>query len=191
MHTTAQTFARTLAIAAVAAMAVPAMAAPKPVAVPACSFGDLSSVTVTACSGFVQGNLLQGDTGNTVSTAVSAELGRLGMAQPGSALYIEKIGDNNGRFSVDFGTLLRGDTVIGIHLGGGSTRFASNIPGGATAFYRFNAGSTGLDTFALGSLMSASSGVAVFQTSPVPEPQTYALMLAGLAAVGFVASRRA
>jgi PEP-CTERM motif len=27
-------------------------------------------------------------------------------------------------------------------------------------------------------------------TAPVPEPQTYALMLAGLAAVGFAASRR-
>jgi hypothetical protein len=156
---------------------------------PACSFGDLSGVTVTACTGYFQGNLLNGGTGDTVSSAIAAQLATLGVANSSSATYIEKIGNNGGLFTVDFATPLAGDSVIGLHLGGGSNKFGPNIPGGGTAFYRFGAGSN-LNAFGLASYMSASSGVAVFQTSAVPEPETYALMLAGLVGVGFVARRR-
>jgi hypothetical protein len=159
---------------------------PAPV-VPACSFGDLSGVTVTACTGYFQDNLLQGGTGDTVSGTIAAQLALLGVVNAASAIYIEKIGANGGLPSVNFAIPLSGDTVIGLHLGGGSDKFGANIPGGATAFYRFNAG-TNLDSFGLA--MSSSSGVAVFQTSAVPEPETYALMLAGLVGVGFVARRR-
>ncbi|WP_257800384.1 PEP-CTERM sorting domain-containing protein [Aquincola sp. J276] len=63
-------------------------------------------------------------------------------------------------------------------------------PGNGTAFYRFDAG-TNLDTFNLS--YSAVSNAVLYSTAlpPVPEPETYALMLAGLAAVGWVARRRA
>ena len=179
---------KALALALLPMLAVPAFAKPAAV-VPACSFGDLSGVTVTACTGFVQGNLLQGNTGSTVSTTIAAQLTALGMANASTATYIEKIGSLDGGFIVDFNAPLVGDTIIGLHLGGGSNRFAANISSGATAFYKFNAG-TNLNTFSLGANLSASSGVAIFQTSPVPEPETYALMLAGLVGVGFMARRR-
>lgn len=177
-------------IATLACAAAPALAAQPVAGAPHCSFGDLTGVTVTACSGFLLGNLLQGSVGSTVTPEVAAALGDLGMAQPASATYIDRIGSNAGSFTVDFGTPLRGDTIVGIRLAAVSSRFGSNLAGGATAFYRFDAGSQGLDTFELNSLMSNSLGVAVFQTSPVPEPAGVALLLAGLAVVGAAARRR-
>ncbi|MCV2367830.1 PEP-CTERM sorting domain-containing protein [Roseateles oligotrophus] len=180
-----------IALLALTGFALPAQAAPAAAPVPACSFSDLTGVTVTACAGFVQGNLLQGGTGAAVSTEIAQQLGLLGLSNASSMSYIEKISSNGGNFPVNFGTLLIGDTVIGLHMGGGSDKFSSNVAGGATAFYRFDAGTQGVNIFTLNSYMSASSGVAVFQTaSPVPEPETYAMLLAGLAAVAFVAKRR-
>ncbi|MDC8773920.1 FxDxF family PEP-CTERM protein [Roseateles albus] len=43
---------------------------------------------------------------------------------------------------------------------------------------------------AIGSLGGSYGGVIEAMTAPVPEPTTYALLLAGLGAVGFVARRR-
>lgn len=43
--------------------------------------------------------------------------------------------------------------------------------------------------FSDGNTTGQYSGALIATTAPVPEPQTYALMLAGLAAVGFAASR--
>jgi hypothetical protein len=39
-------------------------------------------------------------------------------------------------------------------------------------------------------LRAVSSGYAISSSSPVPEPQTYAMMLAGLGLIGFIAYRR-
>lgn len=168
-----------------------------------CSSNDLVGVTVTSCTGFMGGNLLKGGSGDTVSSSVAAALATLGMVEASSASYLEKIASNNGSLLVDFSMPLSGTTFLGLHLGGGSDAFTTKMRGGGTAFYRFEAG-TMLDNFWLGTLLTASSGVAVFgpgpgpQTVPrpdlqrvvsVPEPQTWALLLAALAAMGL--ARRA
>jgi hypothetical protein len=44
--------------------------------------------------------------------------------------------------------------------------------------------------YSTGNLGGAYAGVVSATTAPVPEPETYAMMLAGLCAVGFVATRR-
>lgn len=143
----------------------------KPVASQGCSAGHLLGVTVSACTGFMQGNLLKGGSGDTVSESVAAALASLGMTQASGASYLEKIASNNGSLVVDFSAPLSGTTYLGLHLGGGSNAFTAKMLGGGTAFYRFDAGAL-LDSFLLSANLTASSGVALFTTGPVPVPQT-------------------
>jgi hypothetical protein len=173
-----------IAVLALAGFSLPAVAAPA-----ACSLNDFVGFTATACSGFVGGNLLKGNTGDLVKSDVAAQLGLLGLTNTSTFTYQEKIPNNYAAMTINFGTLLYGDTVIGVHLGG------SSFAGNATAFYRFDAGNAGVDVLQMASHMTPSSGVALYSTSlspqAIPEPSTYALLLAGLAGVGFVARRRA
>jgi len=105
----------------------------------------------------------------------------LGFTWDGSTV-VENLTPLAGNHTVDFATLLHGISYVGIHFGNGT-----GGPGNATAFYKLDAGA-GLDTFTLN--YNASSNAVLYSTTAVPEPETYALMLAGLAGVGFVAGRR-
>lgn len=157
-----------------------------------CSFSDLSGVTVTACSGFWNGNILSSSPANVAE--IQTALTSLGVSNPTGA-WLEKIDNNGGALTVDFSTLLFGPTIVGIHFGGGATPagggskiFAAGT-GGGTAFYLFDAGTTGVDSFGLN--LTASSGVALFQTTtPVPEPEIYAMLALGLGVIGWAARRK-
>lgn len=61
--------------------------------------------------------------------------------------------------------------------------FVSNPSGGSS-------GSPSFDTAQTGSYASGTKSVSDYVAQPVPEPQSYALMLAGLAVVGAIVRRR-
>lgn len=146
-----------------------------------CSVTDIAP-TAQACAGFYNGNLLNGS-----PTDVSAQtnaLALLGFAWDGNFNAVDKVEGLNGSKTVDFATLLQGISYVAFHFGNGQ-----GGPGNTTAFYRLDAGA-GLDTLTLA--YNASSNAVLYspQVTAVPEPQTYALLLAGLGIMGFIATRR-
>jgi hypothetical protein len=143
-----------------------------------CAVSDINPFA-QACAGFFDGNLLN----NANIAQQTTALASLGFSWDGNFAAVEKIPSLLGSHTVNFASLLNGITYIGLHFGGGQ-----GGPGNATAFYRFDAG-TNLDTFTLA--YNASSNAVLYSTMPaIPEPQTCALMLAGLGVMGFVARRR-
>jgi len=69
---------------------------------------------------------------------------------------------------------------------------SDNTPLDGFSFGSLAAGNYALNVlgFATGSQGGLYAGGMIAQTAPVPEPETYALLLAGLGVVGFMASRR-
>lgn len=158
-----------------AAAALPAHAAT------VCSVTDLS-IQAQACAGFFDGNLLSNSP--TDVAAQKAALNSLGFVWNGDFNTVEKHGVTAG--TLDFSTPLNSTTYLAIHFGNGK-----GGPGNATAFYRLDAGSN-LDSLLLN--YSAGGNAVLYATSastpPVPEPETYGMLLAGLGVVGFIARRR-
>ncbi|WP_229633520.1 PEP-CTERM sorting domain-containing protein [Duganella qianjiadongensis] len=147
------------------------------------------TVPVT-CLGYFDGNL----NGNSTSwTSVRTDLAPWNVSVTGPAASSNMLSGLSNATTFDFSKTLYGDTVLGVHygvikVGSGKDAIKYND---VTAFYRFDAGTSGVLKIInnIDSISNATlyrSGVA----APVPEPETYAMLLAGLALVGVIARRR-
>lgn len=174
-----------LAFAALSVLAAaPALAAPPPPPPPppVCSITDVSPSAV-ACVGWIEGNLINGSPADVL--AQQNALSTLGLAW--TPPWLEKKDFASGN-TITFDTVMNGITYIGMHLG--AANGATNPPGlgtEASAFFRFDFATP---TNSITVNYAGLSNAALYATQPVPEPETYALLLAGLAGVGFMARRR-
>lgn len=163
--------------AAAVLVSVPALATSQ--SPPACGAGDLAGVSFISCAGYFTGNLISGNA--SAKLAVDGFLSGLGLSGTGGS-WIEKIDGLNGSHSINFATPLNGVTFLGIHMGG----TGSGVQG--TAFYKIDAGFN-LDI--LNYTLNGSSNAALYAVTAVPEPASYAMLLAGLVGIaGFVRRRR-
>jgi hypothetical protein len=180
-------------LSALAFASAPAYAAVVPVVPPvaiACSNSDISPAA-SACSGFYAGNLLN----NSDIAEQAGGLSEIGFTWDQNWAGIDKIDSLGGATTVNFltafGKKVFGETIIGIHFGGGAWDQNVRPRGGGTGFYKFNAGAAGLDSIDLN--LSSSSGFVLYSTEEggvVPEPATWAMMIAGFGLVGAAMRRR-
>ena len=127
-------------------------------------------------------------------TAFASDLGTL-TATPSSFAFSAS-GLFSSGYSFDLSTLsdVWGAAValpaapIGVTISDGSMSWTDTDSTDGFSFAALGAGSYTLNVFGFAAAPAVAFGYV--QATPVPEPETYAMMLAGLAAVGFLARRR-
>jgi hypothetical protein len=148
-------------LSALAMAAGMAFAAP---AFAACNVTDLT-INASSCAGTFGDN----DTAADVDAAFGPSWVQVAK--------VEFDDDFGGTIAVDFSTAF----VVALKAGSGRSGAGFNL-------YKYDSGYTGF--LAVNATPGGKDLSHYTLYAPVPEPETYALMLAGLAAVGFVARRR-
>jgi hypothetical protein len=195
----------TLATAAIGlgTIAVPAQASLDLVSDCHDEFVTIGGQAATACVGYYDKNLLQGNPGDAPSADAATALQILLSGDPGVqdsepgytppyALNVSKILDNKeglggaSLFSFVNGTQMSGLTVIGVHWGNNGDAGDNNS---ITAFYLFNLTGGPFTQVALGNNGAGSSNAQLYSTGAVPEPATWAMMLVGFGGIGMAMRR--
>lgn len=180
----------TIALSLLASLAFSASAYAKPAAT-SCGTGTPLSTGFVDCTGSFGGNLGGALTAGQIGQINSA-FSDNGFTFSNTMSYLKSdasasplFTDNGTDMSLNFAVAQKGLFVIGLKQ---STYYS---------FYLVNGGSTGISSIGISSsgIWNGGNGLshAVFVgnlTSAVPEADTYAMLLAGLGLVGFVARRR-
>jgi hypothetical protein len=121
---------------------------------------------------------------NIVPMGIFQDVYSFSIADPGS-LAGNVVAINFGTYNIQGLTVTLQDASFAV-IG------SDNNPADGFSFGSLAAGNYALNVlgFATGSQGGFYSGGLIAQTAPIPEPETYALMLAGLGIVGFIARRR-
>ena len=139
-----------------------------------------------ACQGPISGNIAPGQT----NTASFASLTYNLVGKSDDALFGPFSSNPSGSTSgtLSFDTAQKGLFVLGIKGGPDYSLYLFN--GGSSGITSLNWDTLGITTGG-GKAGPGLSHFALFtSTTPIPEPETYALMLAGLGVIGFIARRR-
>ncbi len=203
----------TLAMASQPALAGrPGQSAPSPLVLGStlCTLSDIG-IGAIACAGFYEGNLNGGGVAKDTATALA--LNTLLGVSTYTPTNFTNLGELSGSVLsggvVDFAQMLYGSTVVSFHVGAANGQ-ANGVGYNATAFYQFDAGASGLNTFTFArpGLSNArlfltgsapiipppcsglNCGSSVFGSAAVPEPAAWALMILGFGGVGTMLRRR-
>jgi PEP-CTERM motif len=140
-----------------------------------------------------------GDLGfiDNMAIAIGDSVGPVGVFKFPDETYTFSIADpgtvSGKAFSLPLGSLY-GTSFFGVTLRDASSTVVGHdfSPANGFSFANLSAGSYSLNFFGktTGSLGAVYAGVIASETAPVPEPHTYALMMAGIGVVGFVVARR-
>lgn len=164
-----------------------AQAALTPVA-PACS-ASITEPTWADCAGAFDGNNKnqQAD----VLAAILSEFGLAGAAYAGASddagggPFAGNPGGASGTLTFD--TAMDDAFVLSLKAGDAFSLFYFDGAGGPISSIDYTTLGVSVNVLGIGNGLSHAS---LYTVPAIPEPQTYALMLAGLAAMGFVARRR-
>jgi len=145
------------------------------------------------CRGWLEGNLNVEGLGNGTLDARNQRATALNeLAGPSTfsaSTLVPLAKYDTGGPTIDFGQALYGVTIVGFHVGGANG--GGGIGYSGTAFYKFDAGTTGITSFTFS--MPGLSNAALYMTGsavPVPEPATWAMMIVGFGGVGAILRRR-